>query len=194
MRQLCGSKETMSLKLLCGQLVQKPQSFDILALFEKPPAILEPLCQLLDGWRYDEDQGEYQPIYEEFGAILLLVLAYACRYNLAAADMGVTSPDSRVAKILSRGHVGRRLSELSEQENGHVDGWIHGLFDSETGGLGDDLMSSCPPQDFYLLVATIFQNMVVGYTHGYLNDESLRSGIECESGPGGSTAGDGQAS
>ncbi|EQK98130.1 Mediator of RNA polymerase II transcription subunit 5 [Ophiocordyceps sinensis CO18] len=152
MRQLCNSKETMSLKMLCGRLAQKPQSLDILLLFEKLPAILEPLCQLLDSWRYDDDQGEYQPIYDEFGAILLL--------------------------ILSRGHLSRRLDELTKQENGHVSGWIHGLFDSETGGLGDDLMSSCPPQEFYLLVATIFQNIVVGYTHGYLNDESLKSGIE----------------
>lgn len=193
MRQLCNSKETMSLKMLCGRLAQKPQSLDILLLFEKLPAILEPLCQLLDSWRYDDDQGEYQPIYDEFGAILLLVLAYACRYKLTAADIGVTSPDSCVAKILSRGHLSRRLDELTKQENGHVSGWIHGLFDSETGGLGDDLMSSCPPQEFYLLVATIFQNIVVGYTHGYLNDESLKSGIECESGHATST-GDEQAS
>jgi mediator of RNA polymerase II transcription subunit 5 len=180
MRQLCINKETMSLKLLCSQLAQKPQTLDILLLFEKLPTILDPLCQLLDNWRYEEDQGEYQPIYEEFGSILLLVLAFAYRYNLTAADIGITSPDSCIAKILSRAHISRDRDELTEQEKGHVSGWIHGLFDSESGGLGDDLMSSCPPQDFYLVVASLFQNIVVAYTYGHLNDESLKGGIECE--------------
>ncbi|PNP48362.1 hypothetical protein TGAMA5MH_00646 [Trichoderma gamsii] len=178
LRQLCHSKETMSLKLLCSQLAQKPQSLDILLLFEKLPTILEPICQLLDSWRYEEDQGEYQPVYEEFGAILLLVLAFAYRYSLTPADIGIISPDSNVAKIIGRAHISRELGELSEQENGHVGGWIQGLFDSDAGGLGDDLMSSCPPADFYLLIATLFQNIVIAYTQGFLTDDALRSGVE----------------
>lgn len=171
----------MSLKLLCSQLAQKPQSLDILLLFEKLPTILEPICQLLDSWRYEEDQGEYQPVYEEFGAILLLVLAFAYRYSLTPADIGIISPDSNVAKIIGRAHISRELGELSEQENGHVGGWIQGLFDSDAGGLGDDLMSSCPPADFYLLIATLFQNIVIAYTQGFLTDDALRSGVECKS-------------
>ncbi|KAG6003697.1 hypothetical protein E4U21_001805 [Claviceps maximensis] len=178
MRQLCHNKETMSLKMLCSQLAQKPQTLDIILLFEKLPAVLGPLCQLLDNWHYEEDQGEYQPIYEEFGSILLLILAFSYRFNLTAADIGIVSPDSSVAKILSRAHVSRERDDLTDQEKGHVTGWIKGLFDSDSGGLGDDLMSSCPPQDFHLLVATIFQNIVMAYTYGYLNDEALKGGIE----------------
>jgi mediator of RNA polymerase II transcription subunit 5 len=180
LRQLCHSKDTMSLKILCSQLAQKPQSLDILLLFEKLPTILEPICQLLDSWRYEEDQGEYQPVYEEFGAILLLVLAFAYRYSLTPADIGIISSDSNVAKIIGRAHISRELDELSEQENGHLGGWIHGLFDSDAGGLGDDLMSSCPPADFYLLIATLFQNIVIAYTQGFLTDDALRSGVECK--------------
>lgn len=180
LRQLCHNKETMSLKAVCSQLAAKPLSLDVLLLFEKLPTILEPLCQLLDNWSYEEDQGEYQPVYEEFGAILLLVLAFAYRYNLAPSDMGITNPDSWVAKILGRGHLGRQGNELSDRERGHLDGWIQGLFDTEGGGLGDELMSSCPPQEFYLVVAPLFQNIVVAYAYGHLNDESLKGGIECE--------------
>ncbi|GJC88183.1 mediator of RNA polymerase II transcription subunit 5 [Colletotrichum liriopes] len=178
MGQLCRNKETMSLKLLCSQLAQKPLSLDVMLMFEKPATILHPLCDLLDNWKYDEDQGEYQPVYEEFGSILLLVMAFAYRYGLSASDMGVASSDSFVARLLGQGHQSRPFDELSDQEKGHLNGWIHGLFDSEAGGLGDELMSSCPPQDFYLLVSTLFQNIVLAFSTGHLAEESLRGGIE----------------
>jgi mediator of RNA polymerase II transcription subunit 5 len=168
------------LKLLCTQLVQKPQLLDILLLFERLSAILEPLCQFLDKWKYDDDQAEYQPVYEEFGAVLLLVLAFTCRYNLETSDIGLYSPNSSVRKILSRAHINRHAEDLSAEENKHIGGWIHGLFDSEGGGLGDDLMSSCPPQEFYIIVAPLFYNIVVGYANGYISDEALKGGVECE--------------
>ena len=171
----------MSLKLLCTEMVQKPSSLDVLLLFETLPNILGPLCQLLDSWRYEEDQAEYQPVYEEFGAVLLLIFAFTYRYGLKPSDIGLYSPKSSVRRILTQAHVDRDESQLSEQEKKHLNGWILGLFDSETGGLGDDLMSSCPPQDFYLLVAPLFYNIVVGYAHGYISDESLKSGVECKS-------------
>ncbi|KAF3811437.1 Mediator of RNA polymerase II transcription subunit 5 [Colletotrichum gloeosporioides] len=176
--QLCRNKETMSLKLLCSQLAQRPLSLDVMLLFEKPATILHPLCDLLENWKYDEDQGEYQPVYEEFGSILLLVMAFAYRYNLSVSDLGIVSPDSFVSKLLGQGHQSQVFDELSEQQKGHLDGWIHGLFDSEAGGLGDELMSSCPPQDFYLLVSTLFQNIVLAFSTGHLSEESLRGGVE----------------
>lgn len=180
-RKLCNDKDTMSLKLLCTELVQRPQSLDILLLFESLPTILGPVCQLLDNWHYEEDQAEYQPVYEEFGAILLLVFAFTHRYKLKASDMGLYSSKSSVRRILSQAHINRDKEHLSEQEDKHLNGWILGLFDNDGGGLGDDLMSSCPPQEFYLLVAPLFYNIVVGYAHGYINDESLKSGVECMS-------------
>ncbi|KAI1155687.1 mediator of RNA polymerase II transcription subunit 5 [Nemania diffusa] len=176
--RLCANKETMSLKLLCSQLAKKPLSLDVMLLFGKPAAILHPLCEVLDNWRYDEDPGEYQPVYEEFGAILLLVLAFVYRYNLTAVDLGIRSSDSFVAKLLNQGQLSRPLDELTDAEKVHLDGWIQGLFDTETGGLGDDLMSSCPPQDFYLLVPTLFHNIMLALDAKYLADESLKTGVE----------------
>ncbi|KAI0436198.1 mediator of RNA polymerase II transcription subunit 5 [Xylaria telfairii] len=176
--RLCANKETMSLKLLCSQLAKKPLSLDVMLLFGKPAAILHPLCEVLDNWRYDEDQGEYQPVYEEFGAILLLVLAFVYRYNLTAIDLGIRSSDSFVAKLLNQGQLSRPLDELTDSEKLHLDGWIQGLFDTETGGLGDELMSSCPPQDFYLLVPTLFHNIMLALDTKYLPEESLKTGVE----------------
>ncbi|KAM0598471.1 hypothetical protein ACHAP1_002686 [Verticillium nonalfalfae] len=176
--QLCRNKETMSLKNLCSQLSRRPLSLDVILLFEKPTAILQPLCDLLDDWKYDEDQGEYQPVYEEFGSVLLLLLAFAYRYNLTASDIGARSPDSFVAKFLGQGHLSRSSEELSDLEKSHLGGWIHGLFDQEAGGLTDDLISSCPPQEFYLLIPTLFQNVVTAFATGHLSEESLKGGVE----------------
>ncbi|KAK4223951.1 putative mediator of RNA polymerase II transcription subunit 5 [Podospora fimiseda] len=175
---LCRNKETMILKQLCSQLACRPSSLDILLLFNPAHKLLHPLCELLDGWGdYDEDQGEYQPVYEEFGSILLLLLALVYRYNLSPADLGIRSPNSFIRRFLSTGSTSRPRTELSEQEKSHLSGWITGLF-GESAGLGDELMASCPPQDFYLLMPTLFNNIVIALSTRTLSDETLRSGLE----------------
>ncbi|KAK4163563.1 putative mediator of RNA polymerase II transcription subunit 5 [Cladorrhinum sp. PSN259] len=175
---LCRNKETMALKQLCSRLACKPSSLDILFLFNPAHKLLHPLCELLDDWGgYDEDQGEYQPVYEEFGSILLLMLALVYRYSLSPADLGIHSPDSFTGKFLSAGSISRPFNELSDQEQSHLHGWITGLFGDSTG-LGDELMASCPPQDFYLLMPTLFNNIVIALSTGGLSDEILRSGLE----------------
>ncbi|KAI9049255.1 hypothetical protein LZ554_007102 [Drepanopeziza brunnea f. sp. 'monogermtubi'] len=176
--RLCSNKETMSLKSLCNQLVRRPYSLDVMLLFDKPSTFLQPICDLLDNWRYDEDQGEYQPVYEEFGAILLLVLSFTYRYNLSTVDLGIRNPNSFVAKLLNRGHLSRKMEDMTEAESQHLKGWIQGLFDNESGGLGDELMSSCPPQDFYLLVPTLFHETALACSTKVLSDETLKGGLE----------------
>jgi len=177
------------LKTLCSQLARSPLHLDVLLLFDKPITILQPLCDLLDNWRYDEDQSEYQPVYEEFGSVLLLLLAFVYRYDLSVADIGARPPDSFVAKLLSRGRLGRPLDELTEQETEHVGGWLRGLFDNDAGGLGDDLMSSCPPQDFYMLISTLFHQITQAFSQGQLAEENLKSGVECKHARWGSPVG-----
>jgi mediator of RNA polymerase II transcription subunit 5 len=147
-------------------------------LFDKPITILQPICDLLDNWHYDEDQVEYQPVYEEFGSVLLLLLSFVHRYNLSTADLGIRSSSSFVAKLLDQGHLSRVMETLTEQEQSHLDGWIRGLFDNESGGLGDELMSSCPPQDFHLLVPTLFHHIVLACSTNNLPEESLKGGLE----------------
>lgn len=180
LRRLCESKDTMALKSLCAHLARKPSSLDVLLIFDKPLTILPPICQLLDGWRYDDDQGEYQPVYEEFGSILLLVLAFVYRYDLSGTELDIQTPDSFIAKLLVRGSTSRPMDDLSSVESSQLDGWIKGLFNAEGGGLGDEPMALCPPQDFYLLVPTLFSQIVLASQHGYLTDDVLRGGLECK--------------
>lgn len=170
----------MTLKSLCSQLASNPLNLDVLLLFDKTTSILSPLCDLLDNWRYENDEGEYQPVYEEFGSILLLLLAFVYRYNLSAPDLGLRTPDSFVAKLLSRGQLSRPLDELNDQEKNQLNGWIHGLFDADGAGLADELLSSCPPQNLYLLVPTLFHHIVLAFSTGYLTEDSLKTGIECK--------------
>ncbi|KAI0157878.1 Med5-domain-containing protein [Hypoxylon sp. FL1284] len=176
--RLCRNKETMTLKQICSQLAKRPLSLDVMLLFNKPITMLHPLCELLDNWRYEEDQGEYQPVYEEFGSVLLLVFAFVYRYDLSPTDIGIHPIDSFVAKLLTIGQNSKSLDELTEQEHNHLGGWIQGLFDTESGGLGDELLSSCPPQDFYFLVPTLLHNTILAFAVNQIDEESLKSGIE----------------
>jgi mediator of RNA polymerase II transcription subunit 5 len=57
MRGMCEQKETMPLRNVCSFLTRKTSSLDVMLLFVKPEYLLEPLCELLDTWRYEEDQS-----------------------------------------------------------------------------------------------------------------------------------------
>ena len=170
----------MALKSLCSYLARNPSSLDIVLLFEKVITILKPLCELLDGWHHDEDLGEYQPVYEEFGSILLLVAAFVYRYKLSIADLGLQQPNSFVARWIEHGSSATLNADLSSSENEHLSIWVKALFNAEGGGLSDQPMSSCTPQEFYLLVPTLFSNIVLASTANVLTDEVMKSGIECE--------------
>ncbi|RKF60016.1 Mediator of RNA polymerase II transcription subunit 5 [Erysiphe neolycopersici] len=175
--KLCSNKETMALKTLCCRLVRKPSSLDVLLLFDKPNTILQPICDLLDNWRYDEDQGEYQPVYEEFGIILLLLLSFVNRYSLTSVCLGYRQPGSFVLKILQAPYVSL-AHPPSPKTQSHLNNWLLGLFSPENSGLTDDLMSSCPPQEFYLLVPTLFHNIVHACATQNLTTAMLSSGLE----------------
>jgi mediator of RNA polymerase II transcription subunit 5 len=169
----------MTLKMICNSLSRKPQCLDIVLQFTSPASILQPLCNLLDGWHYEEDQGEYQPVYEEFASIILLVLALINRFGLDSHEIGIPS-SSFVAKLLVQGHVSRNLDDLTEEERRNVDGWILGLFNPE--GISDEVMSACRPQEFYMLAPTIASQAIQACTAGVLDIKTLKSGLECKLG------------
>ncbi|KAL3471646.1 mediator of RNA polymerase II transcription subunit 5 [Aspergillus californicus] len=176
MHNLCHQKEPMTLKNICNSLSRRPQSLDVMLLFRSPKQILQPLCTLLDSWHWDEDQGESQPVYDEFGSILLFVLTFKYRYDLRPFDLGITSSKSFVLGLIERGSVSYKLDELSEIQNKKLGEWIAGLFIAE--GISEETLSACTPQEFYMLVSTLFRQSVGACEAGKLEFETLKGGFE----------------
>lgn len=126
--------------------------------------------------------GEYQPVYDEFGAILLLVLAFVHRYELTYHDIGARH-DSFIAQLLSRGHISLPADELTDDQGRYLGKWLCALFGSEFGaeeGINDELMSSCRPQEFYLLVPTLFEQTVFACSAEVFALDAVKGGLECQ--------------
>ena len=120
--------------------------------------------------------GEYQPIYDEFGSIFLLILCFVHRYGLCDVDMGIQK-GSFVSDFLQRGYASKRIEDLTEDDNLHVEGWLRGLLDPN--GFSDELMSACKPQQFYLLLPTLFHQMLGACVANQLELDVLMCGLEC---------------
>ncbi|KAL1639688.1 mediator complex subunit [Diplodia intermedia] len=174
-RNLCATRETMSLKTICNTLSRKPRSLDVMLQYTSPASILQPLCQLLDSWKNDEDQSEYQPVYDEFGSVLLLVQAFMHRHDLKASDLGLED-SSFVIQLMERGHKSLGADELTEDQDKYLAGWLRGLYDPE--GISDELLSNCKPQDFYLLVPTIFSQTIFACSADVLPLDTVKAGLE----------------
>lgn len=171
----------MTLKSICNALSRRPQALDVILLFRSTRQILQPLCALLESWRWDEDQGENQPVYDEFGSILLLVLAFRYRYDLRPYDLGISSNDSFVLRLLDCGSSSQKLEDLNEKQNKNLGAWVGALFIAE--GISEETMSACSPQEFYLLVTTLFSQSLSACETGKLEFDTLKGGFECELNP-----------
>lgn len=178
MHNLCRQKETMTLKNICNSLSRRPQALDVVLLFRTTKQLLQPLCNLLDSWRWDEDQGENQPFFDEFGSILLLVLVFKYRYDLSPPDLGISGSNSFLLKLLDRGSCSQKLSELTEKQNKDLGAWIAALFIAE--GISEETMSTCSPHEFYILVATLFDQSLGACESGKLDFDALKGGFECK--------------
>lgn len=117
-------------------------------------------------------------MYDEFGSILLLVMAFKYRYDLSQYDLGVTASSSFVLKLFERGSTSMKLTGLDAKQNKSVGDWISALFMSE--GISEETWSSCSPQEFYLLVATLFSQTLGACEMGMLELDTMKGGFECE--------------
>ncbi|KAL0263481.1 mediator complex subunit [Diplodia seriata] len=121
------------------------------------------------------DVCEYQPVYDEFGSVLLLVQAFMHRHDLKASDLGLED-SSFVIQLMERGHKSLGANELTEDQDKYLAGWLRGLYDPE--GISDELLSNCKPQDFYLLVPTIFSQTIFACSADVLPLDTVKAGLE----------------
>lgn len=179
---LCANKDTMALKTVCTALLKKVPNLDIIMQYTQPANLLLPLCNLLNEWQHDQDQSEFQPPYEEFACILLFLLAAVHRYDSSTLDIGLAQDDNFVNKLLKGMSQSMQTSELSDEQRQQLAKWIEGLYATdehgETTGIGDEVMSHCPPQAFYLLVPTLFEQSVLACKTNALSIQTAKGGLE----------------
>ena len=151
---------------------------------------------MLDNWQMNEDHGmsgspplfsipahassgENQPIYDEFGSILLFVMLVNHRFELQRGDLGIHAPDSFVLYYKREASTAKSLDQLNEKEHKLLGAWIRGLFD-ENEGINDELMASSSPTEFHMVVATLLDQSLKACQAGYLSMSNLTDGLECQ--------------
>ncbi|KIW84594.1 hypothetical protein Z517_03844 [Fonsecaea pedrosoi CBS 271.37] len=172
----CQNKETQCLKDLANAILRRPTTINCIALFVRPDYFLGPLCGLLDEWRWDEIHGEAQPVYDDFGAIFLLILVSRERLGLSNSSLGIRKKDGFLARYLEHEHNEESLENLSEERKLHLGNWINALYLAE--GLSDELFTNCSPHDFYLLIPTLLRQSMTAHQQGKLTHDSLQAGLD----------------
>jgi len=88
--------------------------------------------------------------------------------------------DSFIAQLLELGHHSKTPDELADEQGRHLGNWLRGLYDLDKEGLSNEVFASCRPQDFYLIVPTLFSQTVMACSADVLSLDSVKGGLECE--------------
>jgi mediator of RNA polymerase II transcription subunit 5 len=196
MQTLCTNNDTMTLKGLCNALSRRLGALDVIMLFSTPEYLLRPLCNTLDNWQIHEDQGlpillnlsvftadkskgENQPVYDEFGSILLFVMLVNYRFDLQRHDLGVSDSSSFILHYVRVASAAKNFDELTEKESKLLGAWVRGLFE-ENEGINDELMAASSPIEFHLVVATLLDQSLKACQAGFLPMSTLKDGLECK--------------
>ncbi|CAF9933893.1 MAG: mediator complex subunit [Heterodermia speciosa] len=177
MHSLCVSKDTMALKIVCDGLSRRPPTLDVLLLFTSIHELLNPLCETLDSWQMHEDQGEHQPVYDEFGSVLLFVSLVQYRFDLRRYELSASPSESFMVQYTAEAATAKALEDISEKESKLLGAWIRGLF-NENEGINDELMATSSPSDFHMIVATLLDQSLKACQAGFLAMSTLKDGLE----------------
>ncbi|RDW59293.1 putative RNA polymerase II mediator complex subunit Nut1 [Aspergillus mulundensis] len=78
--------------------------------------------------------------------------------------------------LIERGSSSQKLEELTGKQNKNLGEWIAALFIAE--GISEETMSACSPQEFYMLVSTLFSQSLGACEAGKLEFDTLKGGFE----------------
>jgi mediator of RNA polymerase II transcription subunit 5 len=106
-------------------------------------------------------------------------MAFANRYELTYQDIGI-GHSTFIAQLLERGHHSMAPDELTAEQDKYLSNWLKGLYDADKEGLSNDVFASCRPQDFYLIVPTLFRQTVSTCSMGVFSFETVKGGLECK--------------
>jgi mediator of RNA polymerase II transcription subunit 5 len=106
-------------------------------------------------------------------------MAFVHRFDLTYHDLGINH-DSFVAQLLERGHHSIPPDELTDEQGKHLGSWLRGFYDADKENLSNEVFASCRPQDFYLIVPTLFSQTVMACSAEVLSMDSVKGGLECE--------------
>jgi Mediator complex subunit Med5 len=120
--------------------------------------------------------GESQPLYDEFGSVLLLILASKRRLSLSKDDIGMTNPSGFVSHYLDQEGTERALQDFTDDSKSLLGDWINALYVAEV--LSDDLTTTCSPQEFYLFIPTLLRQSLLAFQAGKLSQDVLKVGLE----------------
>ena len=109
---------------------------------------------------------------------MLLTLAFRHHFTLQESDLGIGPSESFLRTYFQSSRTSRRPNDLSETERQTLGSWIKGLY--ETNAINDELMSTCTPRDFYLLIPTLFDQSLKALQTGLLAQDTVKSGLECK--------------
>ena len=100
------------------------------------------------------------------------------RFRLSSQQLGFSLDQPFWHALLTGTIEAKSLVDLTEDQNKRLSEWIGSLFVSN--GLGDEVLASCPPQEFYMLAPTLFQQTIMACKLSTLSTEHLKNGLECE--------------
>lgn len=105
------------------------------------------------------------------------------RYGLPIPSHSLPlAPTSFIPTLLTSLSSATSAPDLTPDQSRHLSAWITGLYavdeTGETSGISDETMRLCPPQSFYLLVPTLFEQSILACRSGALKLETLKGGLE----------------
>lgn len=124
----------------------------------------------------DTGTAKSQQTYEEFGACVFFILRISDRYSISSKDLGLD--DKTLLRSLMDSHIEPvSTDDLDDDAARYLGDWIKALFETKT--ISGDLLLSCPVQNFYNMVPTIFQQTVLACHSNVIDVKTLKAGLDC---------------